>query len=438
MNNRILYMPLLLGSILCSSVACVPPEALENALLGPTSGFSGPQPEVAPQCFNTRYVQPDQPIARSLDLLFVIDTSGSLAEERGAIADGIDSFVQALPLDVDYRIAVMMAHSSRSNHSGFLWKKGSAKVVLDSQTMTPAEIRADLRHNLTHVSDDPHGDGGELGLFSFMRSVTEQGRIASIRAKGFYREDAALAVVFIADENDICAEYPQGVTPVRDPEGKEVTAKERDCGGVTARSVLDATRSFMGERPFLFGGIVYNDHQTYPRVGENEYGYGYLDLIELSNGISVDLANGNYTRGLSDIGLLVTDRLNLLHDFVLAHSPVDADSIEVWVDGDVADFSYDAGSNNVHVPDAGIARSVIDIRYCLQTSGTGTETETDTGTSTETDTGTSTETETDTGTNTDTGTGTNTDTGSETNTQTGTQTNTGTGTGTGIGGGIGV
>ena len=338
-------------------------EAVDDALSADVSTYAV-APEVAPACFNERFVQPDAVVTKKIDILFVTDTSGSLDVERQQIAEGIGAFVAELPADADYRMAVMMAHSSRSSHSGALWKHGNHPYVLDSGTMTLAQIRAHLVANLTHVSSDWHGDGGEEAMYSLLYGLTH-GKLTSSRAKGFFREDAALAVVFIADENDICAKYPEGVVPVYDGDKLEAPAYARDCAGVTPEAVITALKQLQGDRPLLVSGIVYNNHDTYPRDGENEYGYGYMEMIALNGGISVDMADSEYVTGLADIGKLASIKLNLVADFTLARTDIDTSSIDVLVDGADAEFVYTALTNEVHVNNPGIARSVVDINYCM-------------------------------------------------------------------------
>jgi hypothetical protein len=262
------YQGIVLGSSLVSLLAgceILPPTGNPASSGELSAGDVG--------CYSEKFIQPEKEILKSVDLLFVTDTSGSLDVERGAVANGIDSFVAELPLDADYQVAVMLAHGSRSNHSGRLWKHGNHPYVLNSKTMSLPEIRSHLHANLTNVSSDWHSDGGEVGLYSLQRGL-DKGPLTSSRAHGFFREDAALAVVFISDENDICAKIPEGVTRVYDPDRLELSAFARDCKGVSPETVLEAVKTLQGDRPFFIGGILYNNLSTIKNNGENELGYG--------------------------------------------------------------------------------------------------------------------------------------------------------------------
>lgn len=90
-------------------------------------------------CESQTYIQPQAQYLKKLDLLFVVDTSGSIREERTEIADGIESFINELPADVDYQIGVMQAHSSVSDQSGVLFSHNSP-VVLKSSELPRAQI----------------------------------------------------------------------------------------------------------------------------------------------------------------------------------------------------------------------------------------------------------------------------------------------------------
>ncbi|MEC9284105.1 MAG: hypothetical protein VX642_15425, partial [Bdellovibrionota bacterium] len=92
-------------------IACELTQEEQNAISdiigedqNPGSDFEyGP---VEPNCHQQIYKQPEAEISKKVDLLFVIDTSGSLDSERQQIGDGVDAFLSALPSDVDVNIGV--------------------------------------------------------------------------------------------------------------------------------------------------------------------------------------------------------------------------------------------------------------------------------------------------------------------------------------------
>jgi hypothetical protein len=324
------------------------------------------------ECAEETFTQPDSNYFNKVDVLFVTDTSGSLDPERALVASGISNFVSRLPDGTDLQVAVMLAHGSTSNHSGKLFRKSSEPTVLKSSELSITSIKSHLHSKLTgYTLDwyDPNStvdwgsDGGEQGLFSLNKAL-EPARLASIRSQhGFFRTDAALAVIFVSDENDICAQYPAGVTPVPDPPGYEQDSYNRDCSGITVSGVYSKIRSTQGLNPFLIGGVMYTNPATVPPEGENEYGYGYMDLINMSEGLAVDIGS-NIASGLAAIGSLVSEKLDIIKDFPLAYTNFQLSTLGVKVDDVSKPFTYKSLTNTVRVEDAGGPRSKVLINYC--------------------------------------------------------------------------
>jgi hypothetical protein len=342
------------------------------------------------QCFTERFQQPGLPVETNnkLDILFLTDTSGSLNEERGKVAKNIDAFVSALPRELDYRIGVMLQHGSRSSFTGKLYKKKNEPRVLDSKQMSVNQIRNYLYDKLIDPDWDYYADGGEEGLYSLAVTL-DHGPLTSSRAQGFFRKDASLAVIFIADENDICAVYPAGVKPVRDIEGLEAPARARDCtrkapayplenGGsipahnetITPELVYEKLKRLQGDRPLIVGAIAHTSTPPLKNGSEDEYGYGYLDLVSLAKGIAFDIRSLDYSSELAKVGTFTAKQIELQSKFSLSKENIDPASIHAFIDGEEVNFSYDAELNQVSLPQSGHLLSQVEINYCLKdTSG---------------------------------------------------------------------
>ena len=111
-----------------------------------------------------------------------------------------------------------------------------------------------LNSKLSAPPKDPHSDGGEAGLYSLSQLLNEN---AFAKNQGFFRSNSTLVIVFLADENDICARYPAGVTPIHDK--KEAKIFKRDCvnPNVTAHTVYQQLSTLQGNNPLLISGIIY-------------------------------------------------------------------------------------------------------------------------------------------------------------------------------------
>ena len=132
--------------------------------------------------------------ASKVDILWVIDNSGSMAEEQALIADAAPTLISALNKSgLDWHMGGVTTDMAEPAESGKLQGANGYKWV-DATVPTPAGLFAAM------------AQPGTLGYYE------EQGRAAAYAAlipplstnenAGFYRDDAVLHVVFVSDEND--------------------------------------------------------------------------------------------------------------------------------------------------------------------------------------------------------------------------------------------
>jgi hypothetical protein len=332
----------------------------------------------ANQRVHWRFVQPSSAPPPEVDLLFVVDTSDSLLEERPRLAKQVPSFIQKLKSDTDYRIAVMLAHGGASNYSGRLYSASGSSKVLNPKTSSLQNIQLQLENTLRNTRADVDEANGEMPTYSFLRSL-ETDRLAEIRGQGFYRDNAALSVIFVSDENDICyspkahgyTTFPDYVPSAQNTEDK---AFQKYCEPLLAQSsnlaelVPAKAQAAWGSKAVSLGGIIYQDAKTIPQGSEQSIGHGILELVQSSlNHVLIDLASSDYSAGLAKLGEIVSQQLELLTHFVLdGDSAIRENTISVTVDNQLVDFQYDTQSRNVTIgaTSAGQAGSVIDISAC--------------------------------------------------------------------------
>jgi hypothetical protein len=318
-----------------------------------------------------------------VDLLFVVDSSPSMDKERCKIADRIPEFVSRLAPDTDYRIAVMLAHGGASYWSGRLytgWRGGPA--VLGSDHLSVHQIQKALRERLEEAGNEIDHDeaNGEAGMYSVMEAVKPE-RLRQSQKQGFFRPDAALSIVFVTDENDLCYRpelngYRAFPDYVKSRGGLEEVAYDRYCGlaGHNPASYPNHLYSrlvtFKGDRPVTLGGIVHTDPRKVPHGGtlEDAIGHGIIELTQKSaNGVLIDIASDDYAAGLTQLGDVVQTTLNVLTRFGLdGQDEIDPSSVLVDVDGRAVGSVFDAESRSVEIPmaSAGHGGSVVDVWGC--------------------------------------------------------------------------
>lgn len=354
-------------------------------------------------CITERYQQPGSIITRKLDVWIITDSSSSMDTEREQLANGITNYIGKMPSGTDVQFAVTLAHGPTSYFTGRLYKSDykdpKEKFVISTKDYSTSQVQYWLRRKLLYrqnnydirawddagnaipgqalrnLPTDFDADGGEAGLVSAYEAVrpyaTSPSRYESIQTlstiageKNFFRPDAALAVIFISDENDICYLDPS----VADADGLEASFNSRYCAGVTAQSVLQRLQVVRQSMPLYVSSIIYNDKSRIPAGLENGVGLGYNMITNLAGGAIIDITKTAIPTGLSSIGGYTSTRLDLRYDFILKYLNVDPNTIQAKVDGVQRGHSYSGTTNTVHISEAGGPNSLVDIYYCLNTN----------------------------------------------------------------------
>ena len=319
-------------------------------------------------CYVDQYAPDEADVVRDLDIIIVPDTSTSLKEEREDIAQGFDYFLNAIPEEVNVRVGVVLAHSDKSPKSGVLFQRDDEPLVLDTQAQTMDDLLFGLNQKLKSPAGDGRSDGGEMGLLSLEKALNINSQ--HLKDNGLLRDNASLLVVFIADEQDICFEYPDHIIPVEDKQKKEPKAKQDFCMdadgnlAITPQSTFEAIKNAAGDRPMVVGGVIYTSLDTMPVSGENEIGYGYREVVELAGGINVDLASGDYGPGLERLGTMARAAVKAESVFNLKSTNLDQDSFNITVDGQEVAYSYVAETNQIELAEERDPFSVARIEYC--------------------------------------------------------------------------
>lgn len=239
----------------------------------------------------------------NVDILFVVDNSGSMAEEQRNMARRIDNFINKIN-DLNWQIAVTST-DPRSE-------------VPDEYCESPFGIGCDMY-------PIEHGDGGfrkfdngdyilspvtknteaqillgnaiQLGIGG---STSEQGIRATYRAlekskgggkyhKNFIREDSALAVVLISDEDET---------------GNSARNKPKN--------LIDYINKNWPQKSFRFHSMI-NLEKFNCVSNELEYGVTYNELSRITNGIVGSVCQENYSSDLASIGEDVRNQASTVH-----------------------------------------------------------------------------------------------------------------------------
>lgn len=307
------HRPFLLCFVLLWALACdvhfsTPPTSLVPPPLTPLELAPAPnallvtEPVVIalPTKQRARQVDLHRQLESRVDILWVVDDSGSMQSQRSTLWSNFENFVtQLLQLQVDFHIGVV---SSNPSDQGRL--RGTTPVI---SSKTPDAIQAFIE-NTTFANSRSRWEQGlrmaELALSS--PNIDAQGP-----NHGFLRPTAALAIIVVSDEDDGSLGAPEYyVRRFRSLKGK---GNEQL---VTFSAIAGDLPSgcFPPGKEKLFGSLAK------PAVR-------YSAVSKATGGVFGSICDFSFEDTLKDIGLAIN---SLRREFPLSVSPIE-DSLAVYV-----------------------------------------------------------------------------------------------------------
>lgn len=232
---------------------------------------------------------------RPVDILFVIDNSGSMNYERSNLAQRIDGMISVID-GLDWQIGVISTDSTNDNtySDGRLvpFSDLAGTYILDSQ-MDVATAQSAFGNTVQNM---PEGTGNEEGIYSSKRMI-ERYLAGNTNENQFIRPGADLSIVVLSDED----ETSNGSNNRISPQG----------------FVNFVNNSFNSQKNMVFHSIITRPGDSACLNGEGaSYGNTYDELSRLTGygepggAIIGSVCNEDYTGQLSDIGQSVKDLQN--------------------------------------------------------------------------------------------------------------------------------
>ncbi len=279
------------------------------------------------------FVQRGRP---AVDILFVVDDSGSMSEEQANVAMNFAAFIQfTAGLDIDYQIGIVTTDVSRDG-----------ELVAPFITNSGANPTADpVGAFVTAVNVGTSGSASERGLESARLALTPPAT-DGVNA-GFLREDALLSIIFVSDEED------QSPGDVADYVDAYLAAKDYDAEAVIASAVA-------GDVPLGCDGAG----------GSATAGGRYFAVAAALQGVFASICTPDWATVMAELGLTTFDALSR---FSLSRLPDEA-SITVTVDGvpvpedPLNGWTYDPDTNSVrfHGTAVPVADDEVSVSYTAE------------------------------------------------------------------------
>lgn len=268
------------------------------------------------------FIQPQS--IDGVDILWVIDTSGSMNSYDPALLSGIEAMLMALPPS-GWRLAMM--------------SNDPTKASVESQfPLVPGDDAADA-----------------LAMYSAMgRGSREEGFDAAYEyiinnpyAATWMRPDAALLIVFVSDEEEqsdahfpVVADFITWYGSMRN-------------GSVFISSIVnlpDADSACPGQSP------------------ASDVGDRYIEATDHFSGVVVDICTTDWSAGVNDASV----QIEPYEEIALTHQPIE-ESIRVFVDGSLYnEWYYLPQTNTVYFTVTPDGNSLVEVGYRYYDTGSDT------------------------------------------------------------------
>lgn len=274
-------------------------------------------------------------VRRAADILFVIDTSGSMAEEQALLQSGFPSFTSALNSysggTLDWHVAITSTDISGSG-SG---KQGTL-VPFSGVAAGTYFLTNSIDVNLANAAFQSTvvlgvgGSGDERGIGA--ARMTAALELNASTARGFMRADTPLSVIVLSDEDERSTRNPAS------GEFRPLEALDEPVNFVAGIQALDTLSSI--PKTITFHSIVTSTQACLDGPGAH-MGTTYMQLSTMTNGIIGDICALNQTYQ-EQLQSLAANIVNEARTYTLPCGNIEA--------GSTAAFEQELGGALVPVP----------------------------------------------------------------------------------------
>lgn len=271
-------------------------------------------------CFNP---QPESyvPVSQSLevkaqtdvDILFVVDNSGSMQEEQVGIGNKIGGFLDKIK-NLNWQIAITTTDDRTSTpitgDTNRPWGDGQfrpfdsnsgSQYILSASQVSLSDAQSKLSNA---IQMGIGGSGTERGINATYRAVERS--VQAGPQKDFFRSNAKLAVVVISDEDE-CSTGLSG-------------CPSASADKSNPQNLISQIQNTLGpNKGFSFHSIIAIPGDSSCTTGGNA-GNVYKSLSNLTSGVVSSVCSSDYSTPLSSIGSRVVE---LVNSVTLSCKPVD-------------------------------------------------------------------------------------------------------------------
>ena len=246
-----------------------------------------------------------------VDIVWVVDRSGSMHDNDEKLVAGIAAMMNALPLDIGWRIGIISTDDNES-------------VSNNSFPLVPGDTPQDAEYMLNNLSVS-FKEAGFESIITYM----DYGAYAST----WMRYDASLLAVFVSDED----EQSVNITPAE------------------FVSWIRSRRGFVNVASIVLTDESDCDFNIAP-------GNNYIDATNSMSGVIIDICSDDWSSGVKD----ASRSMEPIEYLELTYTPV-PETIVVFVNNkEYSDWSYSSDTNILTFTAIPIQGDLVEIGYNIK------------------------------------------------------------------------
>lgn len=285
------------------------------AQMNSSSEFAPMAPPAKTEEVTEKFIQGKE--KRALDILWVIDDSGSMKDDQLQLGNNFDKFIQSFVKNKnDFQMAITTTDTTPAKR-GLMVQDSDFKLSSIEAAKNPALFMSDFK-SLIQVG--VKGSGTERGLEATKGFVERYG-------KSFFRKDAYLAVVIVSDEKDQSVEEVSHYVDL-------LRAEKENPGLIKINAIVN-----------------YKQKDRYE------------EAVNLTSGVIADISK-DFADSLSDLGKALFE---LTSHYPLSRWP-EASSMKVFVDGKlVQGYNWDSKTNSIIFSNGSLPKEGSEIKFVYNT-----------------------------------------------------------------------
>lgn len=313
------------------------------------------------------FLQSNTVKAKPIDILWVVDNSGSMATSQQMLANNVSSFINGfVQTNFDFRMAVVTTDAYKgmlpygSDPSMAYFRDGardyypndgindathSGYFVIDRNTPNLSSVYQ------VNVLQGILGGGDERGFQSMEAALLSPNNIAM----NFPRPEAMLVVILMTDEEDFSWDGTANIQQIVDPvTGQTVNNTEADprLHPISRYlSILDTvTNSTATTKNYMVSSIAIFDDACRQQLTDTTFtgrriAQRYAQLTDATGGVKASLCD-NFNNIMSNLSDSI---LEFSHKFYLNRTPI-IDTLKIYVNGNLVPstgYTYNPTDNSV-------------------------------------------------------------------------------------------